>query len=255
LCITDTEGEQHVSFAIEDEQAAAEPGSQIVPRPVREGRRVAADADLANAGLGLPELVAAIRTAPEQLAEAAKRLRADDREALPPILFKLIELAELGEKAFKALRQAGAEELDHEITETGQIGRGGDRYLTAVDEHGVQLRAIRAKNGTTTRWEDAKVVTALAASLGYTGPKPPFPTEADLNAAFHAGAVAGIELAVKARTGEWRTQELERIAAELGRDDPTNAGLLISAKTRQAPKPSEKFKGTAKIEPIGVGRG
>jgi hypothetical protein len=239
-----------VSIAIEDEQAVAEPGSQIVPRPQREGRRVAADADLADAGFGLAELVAAVRIAPQELAEAAKRLRAEDRDALSPILFTLIDLAERGEKAFKALKQAGEEELDHEVAETGQIGRGGDRYLLAVDQHGVELRAVRAKNGGTTRWEDAKVVTALAASLSYSGPVSPFPMEADLGAAFHAGAVAGIELAVKSRTGDWRIQELERIAAELGRDDPTNAGLLIGAKIKQTPTASERFKGTAKIEPV-----
>lgn len=244
-----------MSIAIEDEQAGAEPGSQIVPRPQREGRRVAADADLADAGFGLAELVAAVRIAPQELAEAAKRMRAEDRGALSPILFKLIDLAELGKKAFEVLKQAGAEELDHEVAETGHIGRGGDRYLLAVDEHGVELRAVRAKNGNSTRWEDAKVVTALAASLSYTGPVSPFPTEADLGSAFNAGAVAGIELAVKSRTGDWRTLELERIARELGRDDPTNAGLLIGAKVKQTPTASEKFKGTAKIEPVAAVRG
>jgi hypothetical protein len=240
-----------LSVTLDDEPTQAESvGSQIELRPAREGRRVADDDTLAAAGIGLPELVAAVKKSPEVLVEAAKALRAEDRAALAPILFRLVALAESGEKAFKALKATAGEELDVEVEQTGTVGRGDGRYLLAEDEHGVLLRATRAKESPTTTWDNAKVATALAAYLPYSGPDPnaPFLGEGDLGDAFRAGAKAAIELAVEVRTGDWRATDLARIASELGRDDPMNAGLLTGARTRTKPKPGQEFKGIAKID-------
>lgn len=255
LCTNDRMEDGQLTATIEDKHTPAPADTQLELRPTHEGRRVADDEALAAAGIGLREIVAAVKHAPELLVEAAKALRAEDRAALAPILFRLVDLAEAGEKAFKALKGSAAEELDVEVEEIGTAGRGGNLYLIAEDEHGIVLRATRAKNSPTTKWDSAAVATALAAYLPYSGPAEVFPSEADLGEAFRAGAKAGVELAVSVRTGDWKSTDLDRIIRQLGRDDPTNAGLLAGAKTVTDPKPGEEFKGVAKIDVAPSSRG